>query len=92
MLSFLLSSLAASGCFITSIKEYQKLKLYLLEGEEELEEGQAAPSFTFVDLLFHDRIKEDSEARRIQKRAIGFFCGSLLMVHVAMLCCGQCMP
>ncbi|QBG46018.1 hypothetical protein EGM51_00790 [Verrucomicrobia bacterium S94] len=91
MLLFIFFSVAAVGCFIASVKEYQKLKLCLFEREEEPEEGEPTPSFSFVDLLFHDRIKEDADVRTIQKRTIGFFVVALLMVHVAMLCCGQCM-
>ncbi|MDZ8119258.1 hypothetical protein [Pontiella agarivorans] len=82
MMLFILCSLCALGFFIGSVKAYLKLKQYFRDVPEEPE---TAPSDSLVDVLFNERLRNDPDARKIQKQTIGLFCAALLMVHVAML-------
>ena len=74
------------GLLAAAVVHYLKLRKFFHE------QGlQRAKSDTFVDLLFHEHLKNEPHARKMQKRTIGLFCASLLMVHVAMLVCGSCL-
>ena len=77
---FILISLLVLGLFALAVVHYLKLKQFFMEKGVESPRGH-----TFVDMLFHDRLKHEPVARQLQKRVIGLFCASLLMVHVAML-------
>lgn len=75
---FVLINLLAIALFTASVRSYFKLKAYYTSSDE-----SDRPSLHFVDVLFNERLKSEPEARGIQKRAIGLFCLSLLMVHIS---------
>lgn len=81
----ILLGLVVLAFLAAAVLDYHKLKKLFLEKGIKREKSQ-----TFVDLLFHDHIKHEPDARKIQKRTIGLFCSCLIVVHVAMLFCGAC--
>lgn len=78
LMLFILSSLLAIAMFVLSAMNYLRLKKCFAPPDKE-----SGPSLNFVDVLFNPKLKDDPAARKIQKRAIWFFCFSLLMVNLA---------
>jgi hypothetical protein len=56
---------------------YYKLKKLIPEQKES--------SFPIIDTLFNPTLRDQPQARKIQRRAIWFFCATLILVHAASL-------
>lgn len=78
MIIFIFTSLLAVALFAAFIKDYCQLKRHFSESDHEKQQ-----SLTFVDVLFNPQLRDDSAARKLQKRAISLFCAALMLVNLA---------
>lgn len=83
MTAFIIVNILTIALLARAIIDYFKLKKHLsIDQKKDLKKDPLA-SIQIVDVLFNQSLRDNPDARKIQKRVIWLFCLSLLLVHVS---------
>lgn len=62
-----------------AVSDYHKLKKYIPRDATD----DRRSSLRLIDVLFNPALRDQPQARKIQKRAIWLFCAALILVHAS---------
>lgn len=83
MIAFIIVNILIIALLSGAVFDYFKLKKHIPGDKKKGVKKDPWASVQIIDVLFNPSLRDNLEARKIQKRAIWCFCLSLLLVHVA---------
>ena len=83
MIAFIIVNILIIALLAGAVIDYFKLKKHIPTDQKKGQKKDPLASIQIIDVLFNQSLRDNPDARKIQKRAIWCFCLSLLLVHVS---------